>query len=331
MPTVLISSDGRLDPQGPHVDMLKEAGFDIRYTKGLDFPRGHAGDQASIEQLRGVAAVLAWGERYTAAVLAASPELRIIARIGVGLDSVDVSAATERGIAVTVTPTANHEAVAEHAMALLFAVAKSIPQDDKATRAGEWPIELHQPIRGKTLGIVGLGRIGRAAAVRALGMGMQVIAAEMYPDRAFVEQHGIELMDLGALLGRSDYVSLHCPLSDETQGLINADRLAKMKRDGVLINTARGGLVVEKDLVAALTSGQLRAAALDVFEKEPTDADNPLLKMDNVVVSSHTAGTDTLAMEDMGLEAARCVIDLSEGRWPDGATVNNELKKTWKW
>ena len=331
MPTVLISSDGRLDPQGPHVDMLKEAGFDIRYTKGLDFPRGHAGDQASIEQLRGVAAVLAWGERYTAAVLAASPELRIIARIGVGLDSVDVSAATERGIAVTVTPTANHEAVAEHAMALLFAVAKSIPQDDKATRAGEWPIELHQPIRGKTLGIVGLGRIGRAAAVRALGMGMKVIAAEMYPDRAFVEQHWIELMDLGALLGRSDYVSLHCPLSDETQGLINADRLAKMKRDGVLINTARGGLVVEKDLVAALTSGQLRAAALDVFEKEPTDADNPLLKMDNVVVSSHTAGTDTLAMEDMGLEAARCVIDLSEGRWPDGATVNNELKKTWKW
>ncbi len=331
MPTVLISSDGRLDPQGPHFHLLTEAGFDIRYSKGLDFPRGHAGDQATIEQLRGASAVLAWGERYTAAVLAASPELRVIARIGVGLDSVDVSAATERGIAVTVTPTANHEAVAEHAMALLFAVAKSIPQDDKATRAGEWPIELHQPIRGKTLGIVGLGRIGRAAAVRALGMGMKVIAAEMYPDRAFVEQHGIELMDLGALLGRSDYVSLHCPLSDETQGLINAERLAKMKPDAVLINTARGGLVVEKDLLEALTSGQLRAAALDVFEREPANADNPLFQLDNVVVSSHTAGTDTLAMENMGLEAARCIIDLSRGRWPEGAAVNGDLKKTWKW
>ena len=331
MPTVLISSDGRLDPQGPHVHLLTEAGFDIRYSKGLDFPRGHAGDQASIEQLRGVAAVLAWGERYTAAVLAALPELRVIARIGVGLDSVDVAAATERGIAVTVTPTANHEAVAEHAMALLFAVAKSIPQDDKATRAGEWPIELHQPIRGKTLGIVGLGRIGRAAAVRALGMGMKVIAAEMYPDRAFVEQHGIELMDLGALLGRSDYVSLHCPLSEQTRGIINGRRLAKMKPDAVLINTARGGLVVEKDLVAALTSGQLRAAALDVFEREPANADNPLFQLDNVVVSSHTAGTDTLAMENMGLEAARCIIDLSQGRWPEGAAVNGDLKKTWKW
>ena len=201
MPTVLISSDGRLDPQGPHVHLLTEAGFDVRYSKGLDFPRGHAGDQASIEQLGGVAAVLAWGERYTAAVLAALPELRVIARIGVGLDSVDVTAATERGIAVTITPTANREAVAEHTLALLFAVAKSIPQDDRATRAGEWPIELHQPIRGKTLGIVGLGRIGRAAAVRALGMGMKVIAAEEYPDRAFVEQHGIDLMDLDALLG----------------------------------------------------------------------------------------------------------------------------------
>ncbi len=331
MPTVLISSDGRLDRQGPHVDMLKQAGFDIRYTKGLDFPRGHAGDQATIEQLRGVAAVLAWGERYTAAVLAALPELRVIARIGVGLDSVDIPAATERGIAVTVTPTANREAVAEHAMALLFAVAKSIPQDDKATRAGEWPVELHQPIRGKTFGIVGLGRIGRAAAVRALGMGMKVIAAETYPDRAFVEKHGIELMELDALLGRSDYISLHCPLSDETRGIINGRRLAKMKPGSVLINTSRGGLVVEKDLVAALTSGQLRAAGLDVFEKEPTDPDNPLFQLDNVVVSSHTAGTDTLSMEDMGIEAARCVIDLSESRWPDGATVNNELKKTWKW
>ena len=331
MPTVLISSDGRLDPQGPHVEMLKEAGFDIRYSKGLDFPRGHAGDQATIEQLRGASAVLAWGERYTAAVLAALPELRVIARIGVGLDSVDVAAATERGIAVTITPTANHEAVAEHAMALLFAVAKSIPQDDKATRAGEWPIELHQPIRGKTLGIVGLGRIGRAAAVRALGMGMKVIAAEMYPDRAFVEQHGIELMDLDALLGRSDYVSLHCPLSEQTRGIINGRRLAKMKPDGVLINTARGGLVVEKDLLEALTSGQLRAAALDVFEREPANADNPLFQLDNVVVSSHTAGTDTLAMENMGLEAARCIIDLSQGRWPEGAAVNGDLKKTWKW
>ena len=331
MPSALISSDGRLDPRGTHVDLLERAGFDVRYSKGLDFPRGLAADQATIEQLQGVAAVLAWGERYTRGVLAALPELRVIARIGVGLDSVDVRAATERGIAVTITPTANHEAVAEHTMALLFAVAKSIPRDDKATRAGEWPVELHQPIRGKTLGIVGLGRIGRSTAVRALAMRMKVNATEKYPDQAFVQQHGIELMDLDTLLARSDYVSLHCPLLADTRGMINRQRLAKMRPDGVLINTARGGLVVEEHLLEALTSGQLRAAALDVFEQEPTNTDHPLFRLDNVVVSSHTAGNDTLSIENMGVEAAQCIIDLSRGQWPDGSAVNGELKKTWKW
>ena len=325
MPTILISSDGRLDRNGPHVRLLEEAGFGVRYSEGLDFPRGLAGEQATIEQLQGVNAVLAWGEKYTRGVLAALPDLRVIARIGVGLDSVDIPTATERGVAVTVTPTANHEAVAEHTMALLFAVAKSIPQDDKATRAGEWPIELHQPIRGKTLGIVGLGRIGRSAAVRAVAMRMKVIATEKYPDQAFVEQHGIELIDLDALLARSHYVSLHCPLSEETRGLIDRQRLARMRRDGVLINTARGGLVVAEHLLEALTSGQLRAAALDVFEREPASADNPLFQLDNVVISSHTAGTDTLSMENMGIEAAQCIIELSRGRWPDEAAVNGEL------
>jgi phosphoglycerate dehydrogenase-like enzyme len=275
--------------------------------------------------------VLAWGEKYTRGVLAALPELRVIARIGVGLDSVDIPAATERGIAVTVTPTANHEAVAEHAMALLFAAAKSIPRDDKATRAGEWPIQMHQPVRGKTLGIVGLGRIGRDTAVRALAMRMRVIATEKYPDQAFVEQHGIELMELDALLTRSDYVSLHCPLTEETRGLINRQRLAQMRPDSVLINTARGGLVVEEHLLEALTAGQLRGAALDVFEREPVAAANPLLQLDNVVVSAHTAGIDTLAMENMGIEAAQCIIDLSRGQWPDEAAVNGDLKKAWKW
>ena len=328
---MLISSDGRLDRNGPYVRLLEEAGFGVRYSEGLDFPRGLADDQGTIEQLRGVAAVLAWGERYTRGVLAALPELKVIARIGVGLDSVDVPAATARGIAVTVTPTANHEAVAEHTMALLFAVAKSIPRDDKATRAGEWPIELHQPIRGKTLGIVGLGRIGRSTAVRAVAMRMNVIATEKYPDQAFVEQHGIELIDLDALLARSHYVSLHCPLSEETRGLIDRQRLARMRPDGVLINTARGGLVVEEHLLEALTSGRLRAAALDVFEREPASADNPLFQLDNVVISSHTAGTDTLSMENMGIEAAQCIIELSRGRWPDEAAVNGELKKTWRW
>ena len=160
---------------------------------------------------------------------------------------------------------------------------------------------------------------------------MKVIATEKYPDQAFVEQHGIELIDLDALLARSHYVSLHCPLSEETRGLIDRQRLARMRPDGVLINTARGGLVVEEHLLEALTSGQLRAAALDVFEREPAGTDNSLFQLDNVVISSHTAGTDTLSMENMGIEAAQCIIELSRGRWPDEAAVNGELKSSWTW
>jgi phosphoglycerate dehydrogenase-like enzyme len=138
-------------------------------------------------------------------------------------------------------------------------------------------------------------------------------------------------MDLDTLLGRADYVTLHCPLSEETRGLINRQRLAIMKPDGVLINTARGGLVVEEHLVEALTAGKLGAAGIDVFEREPTNADNPLFRLDNVVVSSHTAGNDTLSMQNMGIEAAQCIIDLSRGQWPDQAAVNGELKSTWRW
>jgi len=330
MPSVLISSDGTLTRTAPCVGMLQEAGFEVHFPKNPKFPAGLCSDEAAIEELTGICAVIAWGEKYTEQVLSGSPDLRVVARAGVGFDSVDVPAATARGVAVTITPNANHEAVAEGTLAYMFAVAKGIVPIDKAVRAGDWPRILLTPIRGKTFGIIGLGRIGRSVAVRALGLQMRVIAAETYPDKKFVDKHGIELVDLDTLLGRADFVSLHCPLSEETRGLINAEKLAKMKSDAVLINTARGGLVVEADLVRALESGRLRGAGLDVFEKEPTDASNPLFQLDNVVVSSHRAGNDFLAMENMGLEAAQCIIDLSRGKWPEGAVLNTELEADWK-
>jgi phosphoglycerate dehydrogenase-like enzyme len=210
-----------------------------------------------------------------------------------------------------------------------MAVAKSIVSRDKAMRAGEWPTQPLMPIRGATLGIVGLGRIGRDLALRALAMKMNVLAAEPQPDMDFVHEHGIQLVDLDALLRSADYVSLNCALSEETRGLIDRHKLALMKPEAMLINTARGGLIVEADLVEALKSGQIGGAGLDVFELEPTDPDNPLYIMDNVVVSPHMAGNDILSVEDMGNEAAQCVIDLFNGRWPDGAVVNNELKGRW--
>ena len=313
------------------IRMLKEEGFAIKLIDHDHFSHGHASDEEEIELLNGASAVIAAGERYSRKVIESLPDLRVIARLGVGFDSVDVGAATANDVVLTITPNSNHEAVAEHAIALMMAVAKSIVSRDKAMRNGEWPTHPLMPIRGATLGIVGIGRIGRDLAVRALAMKMNILATEPQPNMDFVHANGIQLLDLDTLLKTSDYVSLNCALSEETRGLIDSHKLALMKPGAVLINTARGGLIVEADLIEALQSGQIGGAGLDVFELEPTESDNDLYDMDNVVVSPHMAGNDIQSVEDMGNEAAQCVIDLFNGRWPDDAVVNRELKGIWNW
>ena len=331
MPIVQIGSAGGPRRTGPAEAMLRDAGFEVRVVEDAGFVRGGKSDQEAIEILRGASAVIAMGENYTAEVIGSSPDLRVIARHGVGFDRVDVGAATAAGVVVTITPTANHEAVAEHALALILATAKSLVAADKVLRSGGWSAPRRLPLRGSTLGIVGLGRIGRSLVTRAKGLGMRLIATELAPDRRFVEEHGVQLVDLDTLMATADYVSLHCPLSDETRGMINADRLSMMKPDAVLVNTARGGLVVEADLVEALRSGTIGGAGLDVFEQEPTDPENPLYDFENVVVSPHVAGNDVLATESMATEAAQCIIDLSRGVWPEAAVLNSELKGKWRW
>ena len=331
MPTVLISSHGFMDESARCPRMLRDQGFDVRLVSSEDFAGGRATEEESIELLRGATAVVAAGEIYTAKVLASLPDLRVIARLGVGFDKIDIAAATKHGTAVTITPNANHEAVAEQGLALMMAVAKSIVPRHGAMRAGQWPRFPSRPLRGSTLGIVGLGRIGRSLALRAIGLRMKVIATEPAPDQTFVAEHGMELVDLDVLLGRADYVSLNLPLNGETRGFIDRDKLAKFKPGAVLINTCRGGVVVEADLVDALKSGHLGGAGLDVFEQEPADSTNPLFELDNVVLSPHVAGSDTLSHEDMGIEAAQSIIDLSRGKWPEEAVVNRELKARWRW
>ena len=214
---------------------------------------------------------------------------------------------------------------------LMFGVAKGVLQNDEHSRAGRWPQSETLPIRGTTLGIIGLGRIGRSLAVRAVAMGMKVIAYELYPNNDFIAQHGIELVDQDDLLSRSDYVSVHCPVTEQTKGLINADFLGKMKPGSVLINTARGALQVETDLYDALTSGHLYGAGLDVYEQEPPSADNPLFTLPNVVFSPHIGSGDHLSRLMMGVEAAECIASLRHGNWPEGAVVNNEIKDGWTW
>ena len=331
MPTVVVSGDNPNDANGPAVRLLEGRGFDVRVVDDVLFGQGNRSDEEEIEYLKGANGVVAWGERYPAAVIEALPDLRVIARMGVGFDKVDLKSASERGVVVTVTPNSNHEAVAEHALAFIMSLAKLIVIGNKRMREGEWPSGPGKALRGSTLGIVGLGRIGRSLAVRALGLRMRVIATELYPDREFVAEHGIELVDLDTLLGRSDYVSLHCPLNDETRGFVNKTMLESMNPNGALINTARGGLVVESDLVDALKSGQIAGVGLDVFEEEPTNPNNPLYELDNVIVSAHVAGNDELSLVEMGLEAAQNIIDLHDGKWPGGSVVNRDLEGRWSW
>ena len=332
MPDVLITPEKLMNqPEAPYIRLLEDAGFRIRYPDDPHFTRGHGTEEETIRQLQGVDALIAGGEYITPNVLDNVTQLRVIARSGVGFDRVNIEAATQHGIPVAITPTSNHEAVAEQTLALIFGVAKSVVNNDRRVRDGNWNQILTSPVRGQTLGLLGLGRIGRSTAVRGLALGMRVIATEQFPDTAFVAEHQIELVDFDNLLDQADFLSIHCPLNESTTDLFNADVFSRMKPGSVLINTARGGLVVEDDLLAALESGHLAGAGLDVFQTEPTPSDNPLLKLDNVVLSPHLAGTDQRSMEDMGIESAENIIALHTGRWPSGAIVNEELRDGWTW
>ncbi|MAR11604.1 MAG: lactate dehydrogenase [Blastopirellula sp.] len=331
MPVVMVTPEAMRETPGEYVDILKSAGFEIRYPRNEQFARGLHADSETIAELQGIDATIAGGEHYRAEVLQALPQLKVVARAGVGYDRVDVEAVTAHNIALTITPTTNHEAVAELTLALLFALTKSIVVNDRLTRAGGWPRENLLPIRGNTFGIVGLGRIGRSTAVRALAMGMQVIATDAYADPTFVAQHGIEVVPFDDLLGRSDFVSVHCPHTPETDQLFDREAFAKMKSGSMFINTARGKLVNEDALYEALTSGHLRGAGLDVFEQEPPNPDNPLLTLDSVVVSPHKAGTDEQSAFAMIAEAADCIVKLSRNEWPENAVVNDGLRHSWDW
>lgn len=331
MPTVLIAPEAMQNPDGPYCRLLREAGFEVRFPQRFGLPRGLLSHEEMLEELDGVAGTIAGGEPYTAALMDALPELRVIARAGVGYDAVDVDAATERKIAVTITPHANHECVAELTLALMFSLAKRILVNDRDTRSGGWAREPLGAIRGKTLGIVGLGRIGRSLAKRAIAMGMRVVAFDVFPNPDQAREIGVEFMELDSLLGESDYVSLHCPLDESNRNLFNAETFGKMKPGSRLINMARGGLVVEADLLAALESGHLAGAGLDVFQQEPPDPQNPLFQRDDVVVSPHLGGADEISMVKMGVDGAQSIVDLHQGSWPADSVVNRVLKSSWSW
>lgn len=327
MPKVLIAPAPLADLQGAFLDTLRAAGFEPVYP----LRKAQMTEADLLERLQGVEASLAGSEPYSPRVLAAHPQLRVIARAGVGYDAVDLAAANAAGIAVTIAPNTNQDAVAEHTFALMLALAKRLISQHGGTVAGKWPRQANLPLRGRTLGIAGLGRIGKAVALRGACFGMKLIAHEPFPDREFVARHGITLMDMDDLFRESDYLSLHLPLFATSRQVVNARSLAMMKPTAFLINTARGGLVHEPDLLAALKSGKIAGAGLDVFEEEPPPADHPLLHLDNVVVTPHAAGVDLQSRDDMALSAAQAIVDLHGGNWPEEKVVNPEVRSAFRW
>jgi phosphoglycerate dehydrogenase-like enzyme len=326
MPKILVAAMTLAEFKGGYRQVLTDAGFELIFPPQ---PKQLAENEL-LEYLSGVVASVAGSEPYTRRVIESHPQLRHIARIGVGFDAVDLVAATEAGIVVTTTAGSNHEAVAEHTFALLLALAKSVVRHDVRTRQGLWPRQTNKPLRGQTLGIVGLGRIGQAVARRAQAFGMRLIACEPVPNMEFVRRYEIDLAPLSVALSAADFVSLHVPLTAETANMINRGTLALMKPAAFLINTSRGGVVCELDLMQALQQGVIAGAGLDVFENEPV-RDHRLFALDNVVLTPHTAGSDLRSREDMAMSAAESVLALSRGQWPIDRVANPEVRPQFRW
>jgi D-3-phosphoglycerate dehydrogenase len=283
---------------------------------------GLAGDQL-IELLEGVNSIIAGACRLTRSVIEASPSLRHIARRGVGFDSVDLESASEHGVLVTITPGVLEASVADHVFALMLAAARSIPAGDALVRSGGWRGLVGVELVGKTLGIVGFGRIGRQVAARAAGFSMRVLAYDEFPDEAAAGSLGVRLAgSLTELFGASDVISVNVPLTATTRRLVDARLLAKAKPGAIFVNTARGEVVDEGALAEALRSGRLFAAGVDTYEREPP-LGSPLVELPNVVLSPHIAGSTQECLARANALAAGTVVEVMEGRLANRALAVN--------
>ena len=270
-----------------------------------------------LPQLDGVDAVLASMDKFTAAVLSSqeATALKIISRWGVGYDAIDVPAATQNGIVVAYTPGLLNDAVADYAMALLFAVARRVHEGHLTMRQGQWSSAWGHDIGGQTLGIIGCGRIGQAVAKRASGFNMRLLGHDIAPN-ADAEKLGVQFVPLDELLAQSDFITLHAALTPETRGLIGEAQLRKMKPTAYLINTARGAILDEAALLRALRENWFAGAALDAFVVEPLPADHPFRTAPNLLLTPHQASFGFATGNRVSLAAAQAIVDLQNGRQP---------------
>jgi D-3-phosphoglycerate dehydrogenase len=283
-----------------------------------------------IKEVRDAAGFLVRTAQIPASVINAGTVLKVIARHGVGYDSIDVQAATARKIPVCITPRANALSVAEHVLALMLALAKQMLPFDAATRKNDWEIRNSYgafDLDGKTLGIIGMGRIGMLVCQKAkAAFNMEILGYDPLVPKEAMEKAGARVLSVPEILKASDFVTLHVPSMPETKGMMGEAQFKMMKRSAYLINCARGPIVDEAALVAALRDGSIAGAGLDVFDPEPPRADNPLFKLPNVVLSPHSAGLTVECVIRMATHAAQAIIDVLEGRRPEGV-INPEALK----
>lgn len=318
---VLIASLPLRHQPGKFREILQNAGLEP-----LDPPReensGELSDACVHELLPQCVGVVAGSEKFTDDLFAKCPNLKIVARTGVGYDAVDVASAVKRGITVTITPGVNQESVAEQAFGVLLGFTRRIALNAADIATGGWDRTMPVPLRGKTMGLIGLGRTGQAMVSKAQAFGMKVIAYDPFMTNSpFGDQ--VPLMTLDEVIAMSDVISLHVPMTPETRNLVRAETIERMRSGVIIVNTARGGLINEPDLIDALTSGQVAGACLDVTNPEPPVKESRLRTLPNVVLSPHLGGIDTKSMADMADMAAWCIAETISGREPAGCIVRS--------
>ncbi len=307
---LLVTPTSFLSPQNRDAKAKLEAFADEIVYNDRNVPL--KGDEL-LERLKGVDGYIAGVDYITADVVERMPDcLKVISRYGAGTDRVDLAACRKRGIVVTNTPGANSTAVCELAFGLMLCAARNIPMLHHAVLHGEWPYNNGIELAGKTLGIVGLGSIGKKLATRARAFEMNVSAYDPYFDETFATAYGIQHLELDELLQQSDVISLHVPLTELTRHMIHAERISHMKPGAIIINTARGGLIDERAAADALTSGRLGGLGLDAFEQEPL-IDSPLKNLPNVIFTPHTGAHTSEAVANMANMAVENVIAVLKG------------------
>lgn len=317
---ILLTTTSFQDTPGAHHDLLAQTGWEIIRARG---PLNEADTLALVGDAEGY---ICGDDAITRKVLEkARPKLKVISKYGIGVDKIDVKSCTELGIPVLFTPGVNHTTVAEHTFLLLLALEKNFLFHTDSTRSGGWKRKTGHELLEKTIGIVGLGRIGKEVAIRARAFGMNPIGFDIYWDEKFAKEHGVKrATTLDEIFAASDYISLHTNLTPETRGMINAKSFAKMKKGVLILNCSRGEVVNTEDMVAALKSGQVGGYGMDVLDKEPPPPDHPLLKLPNVVCTPHIASRTYESVVRQATTSVKNLILAMKGEKPI-AQVNPEV------